>query len=92
MTAMCCSMSQTVWSQENVIVYISWPEPADDAFVSIPDLTGKTLSEAIGEIRFKGCEPIIGKNVYRPDLPDFTVIETEPGDLSHVRKGRARLH
>lgn len=78
---------EPVWSQENVIVYISWPEQADDAFVSIPDLTGKTLSEAIGEIRFKGCEPIIGKNVYRPDLPDFTVIETEPGDLSHVRQG-----
>lgn len=78
---------EPVWKNENVIVYISRPEPADDAFVSLPDLTGKPLPEAIGEIRFKECEPFIGKNIYRPDLPDFTVIETEPGDLSHIRQG-----
>lgn len=78
---------EPVWKNENVIVYISRPEPSNEEFVSLPGLTGKTLSEAIGEIRSKGCEPFIGKKVYRPDLPDFTVIETEPGDLSHVRQG-----
>ena len=78
---------EPVWHNENVIVSISRPEPSNEEFVSLPDLTGKPLSEAIGEIRSKGCEPFIGKKVYRPDLPDFTVIETEPGDLSHVRQG-----
>ena len=78
---------EPVWENSTVTLFISKPENDEDESVSLPDLTGKPLSEAINAISSYGCEPIIGKNVFRPDLPDFTVVETFPGDLSSIRKG-----
>lgn len=78
---------EPVRENSTVTLFISKPENDEDASVSLPDLTGKPLSEAINAISSYGCEPIIGKNVFRPDLPDFTVVETFPGDLSSIRKG-----
>ncbi len=76
---------EPVWDRGMVTLFISQPEKGE--YVSLPDLTGKSVDEAIGLIRDQECEPILGKHVYRPDLPDFTVIETVPGDLSSIRKG-----
>ena len=74
---------EDIWECGEIVLMISKQE---NEFVSLPDLVGKTLSEAIALIKDADCEPFIN-HVYRPDLPDFTVVETVPGDLSNIRKG-----
>ena len=74
---------EAVWECGEIVLVISKPE---NEFVSLSDLVGKPLSEAVALVRDADCEPFITR-VYRPDLPDFTVVETVPGDLSNIHKG-----
>ena len=74
---------EAVWECGEIVLVISKPE---NEFVTLPDLVGKPLSEAVTLVKDADCEPFITR-VYRPDLPDFTVVETVPGDLSNIRKG-----
>ena len=75
---------EAIWESGEIVLVISNPE---SEYVNLPDLVGKPFSEAVYLIRDAECEPIIGNHVYCPDLPEFTVVETVPGDLSNLRTG-----